>query len=278
MKAARKEESTPKSRYLILLTLIVVSVWLGMGWYASTKDEPGQFGDMFGAANALFSALAFAMLIYTIILQKAELRLQRLELSDTRKELEGQRIQMERQSDQMKKDGFESSFFKVFTVLQDIVSSMRVVNAEYSLAGRECFKDFYNYLSRSYNGSDYYRSDEGVLLRHSEEERVEVAYAYFFNMTQGDLSHYFRTLYNLIKFVDRSDIPDKKFYMNLVRAQLSRYEMVLIFYNCNYSVGEKFKPLVERHALLKNMVTGDLLDASHQAYLAPEALGGITQA
>lgn len=47
----------------------------------------GQFGDMFGGINALFSAFAFAGLIYTVLLQRNELALQRQELQQTREEL-----------------------------------------------------------------------------------------------------------------------------------------------------------------------------------------------
>lgn len=43
----------------------------------------GQFGDMFGALNALFSGLAFAGVIYAVILQRQELELQRLELKSS---------------------------------------------------------------------------------------------------------------------------------------------------------------------------------------------------
>jgi uncharacterized protein (DUF3084 family) len=42
---------------------------------------------MFGATNALFSALAFAGVLYTIHLQREELGLQRQELEQTRLEL-----------------------------------------------------------------------------------------------------------------------------------------------------------------------------------------------
>lgn len=47
----------------------------------------GQFVDMFGALNALFSGLAFAGIIFTIRQQKEELELQREELKMTREEL-----------------------------------------------------------------------------------------------------------------------------------------------------------------------------------------------
>jgi len=50
--------------------------------FTVAKDSTGwterdQFGDMFGALNALFSGLAFGGIIYTIRQQKEELELQR---------------------------------------------------------------------------------------------------------------------------------------------------------------------------------------------------------
>ncbi len=44
-------------------------------------DRAGLFGDSFGVLNSLFSGLAFAGIIITILLQKEELKLQRLELA-----------------------------------------------------------------------------------------------------------------------------------------------------------------------------------------------------
>lgn len=61
-------------------------------------DERGQFGDLFGGLNALFTGLAFAGLIYTILLQRRELELQRGELRLTREEL---RASAEAQADQV---------------------------------------------------------------------------------------------------------------------------------------------------------------------------------
>ncbi len=72
----------------ILVVVFVFSVYFFVvryllpGW-----TESGQFGDMFGGLNALFSGLAFLGVIYAIFLQKEELGLQRKELELTRKEL-----------------------------------------------------------------------------------------------------------------------------------------------------------------------------------------------
>lgn len=72
----------------ILVVILVFTIYFSVvrfllpGW-----TESGQFGDMFGGLNSLFSALAFLGVIYTIFLQREELSLQRKELELAREEL-----------------------------------------------------------------------------------------------------------------------------------------------------------------------------------------------
>jgi septal ring factor EnvC (AmiA/AmiB activator) len=76
---------------LIISSLIVVLIWAisGVAIYYLGKDwsERGTMGDMFGVINALFSGLAFAGLIFTIILQRQEITTNREEIEMNRKEL-----------------------------------------------------------------------------------------------------------------------------------------------------------------------------------------------
>ncbi|MEI6514324.1 MAG: hypothetical protein WCO51_13780 [bacterium] len=71
--------------------VIVFVLWCIAGllsWYfIDDAAKRGQFGDSFGSINALFTGLAFAGVIVTIILQRRELSLQRQELELTRVEL-----------------------------------------------------------------------------------------------------------------------------------------------------------------------------------------------
>jgi hypothetical protein len=80
----------------ILLVIGLVSVivaWLFLPAYILTQhgnnyEKAGAHGDIYGAVNALFTSLAFALLIYTALMQREELSLQRKELELTRTELE----------------------------------------------------------------------------------------------------------------------------------------------------------------------------------------------
>ena len=70
---------------VIFLVWLLFELWIVQRW--PTWILRGQFGDSFGAINALFSGLALAGIILAIFLQKQELELQRHELELTRQEL-----------------------------------------------------------------------------------------------------------------------------------------------------------------------------------------------
>ena len=85
------EENNTKNHILIKLIILVVVIWglsavFIIGILPNWSDR-GTFGDLFGAVNALFSALAFAVLIYTIVLQREEIKQNRQEILLNRKEL-----------------------------------------------------------------------------------------------------------------------------------------------------------------------------------------------
>lgn len=81
----------------IFFWMIIASIFIVCGglfiysrvlinWYGRPADG-ASLGDSYGLANALFSALAFALLIVTAILQRRELELQRKQLKNNNKEL-----------------------------------------------------------------------------------------------------------------------------------------------------------------------------------------------
>ena len=76
---------------IILAVVAIIGIQIAMGFaaYMLLPDwvTRGQFGDMFGVVNTLFSGLAFAGVIYAILLQREDLTLQREELKLTRAEL-----------------------------------------------------------------------------------------------------------------------------------------------------------------------------------------------
>lgn len=92
------------------------------------------------------------------------------------------------------------------------------------------------------------------------ESKFESIYKYVYDKLDTDYGHYFRNLYRIIKIIDNTEFninPIDNFwtkyeYISIVRAQLSDDETKWLFYNCLTDKGrKKFKPLIEKYALLK---------------------------
>jgi len=124
---------------------------------------------------------------------------------------------------------------------------------------RDCFRVWYKRLKQIHFPNSIYPP-----VTNDSLATIQNDYASFYNKNQAEIGHYFRHLYHIIKFVKHSQVPDKRQYTSLVRAQLSSYEQVFLFYNCLSKQGiEKFKPLVEEFSLLENMPQELLLNPSH---------------
>ena len=85
------KENNSKIGLLTKMIVLVLAIWILSTiliiFGLDNWSDRGTFGDLFGAVNALFSGLAFAGLIYTIVLQKKDLELQRSEIALNRAEL-----------------------------------------------------------------------------------------------------------------------------------------------------------------------------------------------
>lgn len=243
-------------------------LWIDNYVYPSTDTESissarGAFGDKFGAINALFSGLAFAGLIATILLQRRE-------LSETRDAFEKQVANVDFQR-------FDSTFFQLIELHNDITDKLSVLGKD----GRQAFAafneqlklsddDFPAYLALSKlerpevrnicnikaipdeclpklleadranildslarvgtrSCDNYLDFDGGMQLR-----KIEVAYTKAAVIHIDSFSHYFRNLYHLLRFIKESNLIDeldKRKYTKILRSQLSEPELLALFYN-----------------------------------------------
>lgn len=92
------------------VSILWVVVTFGVHLLMNDPNKAGLLGDSFGAVNALFSALAFAFIIYSSMLQREELRMQRQELKLQRDELEMTRGELKRSADIQEKSYLANYF------------------------------------------------------------------------------------------------------------------------------------------------------------------------
>lgn len=290
-----KKNKTESNWDLILVssiaTIIILGLWL-LTYYKLkdlTETDRGTFGDMFGSVNAIFSGLALTGIIITILLQRKELKLQREELQETRKEFETQ-------NETLKLQRFENTFFSLLNQHHQIVNAIdfryykkkekdkkplfmarsSIVNTPAEekeivvINGRDVFRYLYNQMSAD--------------MKNNSNNSMEI-YMYHYQKAQTDFGHYFRNLYRMIKIVHetnffyditkatKEEIFDVKYrYTSIIRAQLSDFELLWLFYNCLSDNGiEKFKPFIEEYSLLKNIPKNLIADEKHIEKYNPKA-------
>ncbi|NVK09437.1 MAG: hypothetical protein HWD89_10305 [Tenacibaculum sp.] len=232
-----------------------------------------ELGDYFAGTVASSWSLAGLFFIYVAFIgQKQQLLNQQIEIihsqvevKATRFELQGQKEQLIEQNKTAKFQRFENTFFALLnnhtSMVNDIDIRKKDINSggySVSAQGRDCFKVFYTRFTKECNES----SIKSKLMPISET--VE-CYMKSYHQNQADLGHYFRNLYHTLKLIKEEDIiENKKRYSNLLRAQLSSYELALLFYNCLGEYGrEKFYPLIEDFDFLKNIDRDLLINQDH---------------
>src|SRR5437879_5758711 len=93
MKTRQLEKLFP----ILIVTAVIIWVAVAVSVYYCfpTWEIRAQFGEMFGAVSALFSALAFAGVIYAVILQRQDMELSRQELTAQNQLISAQLVTMQ---------------------------------------------------------------------------------------------------------------------------------------------------------------------------------------
>lgn len=274
------DKYSPITPFIIAL-MFVVAAWFLNLFLLSVRPEfteswiflgdRGSFGDQFGAVNAAFSGLAFCGVVYAVFLQRHEIRIAREEIRQTKKILDKQQDQLELQNLETRKQAFENTFFQLLRLFTDITSQIDLRAGDRITKGKDVFPVFFARIKAKYSDlQDRVRT--GKLPNGADTPKA--AYENFYKDHNSELGHYFRTIYNIVKFIDGSDVKDKKFYSNILRAQLSDAEINLLFHNGLSGYGrEKFKPLIEKYGLLKNFERAAALEPSLLREYAESAYG-----
>lgn len=259
------EPKKPSKSLFIFITVLAIVLWY-TNFLAATNwvvfpillGERGTFGDTFGAVNSLFSGLAFIGLFYAIQMQRYEVSIARQELKITQDIFDEQQRNLSSQNHLIKTQTFENTFFNLLSMFSEITNKIDLSRIENGIQVNTYGKDTFSVFLRRLTNQD---SLKGARIFGGVEYDVfDGAYGDFYKINKNNLGHYFRLLHNLLRFVDKSEIDNKNFYTNILRAQLSDNEVSLIYYNSlsSASLGTT-KPLIERYHMLKYLNENDVI-------------------
>lgn len=248
-----------------------------------TIEELGTFGDSAGFWNAIFSALAMIAVVITLCYQFHK---------DRR---DDQRIAIAQ---------FQDQFFKLLSILSDIVSELRIspndepgfsynipgdagwdmaegnghetpmqAIQEKDITGRACFRYIYHQKPNGRNLGEY------IINNTSSEPNdipSEELYKSLHKIIGENFDHYFRTVYRILKFIDDIDLGNceqkkqdevRNLCADLLRAQLSTFELALIYYNGLYpQFRDTSKRLYEQYCIFDNLDPQILILRSEKEY------------
>ncbi len=250
-------------RWFWITVIFVVFLWISSQILIKINfgaaDGAGEFGDQFGAVNALFSGLGFAGLVFTMLLQHKEIR--------------NNQITANKQNDTMVLQQFESTFFGLIEqnrrILADIKVKKKYVTKDKKnkevVSGLVAVGAINYWVLNSYKLALAGTSDEYELKRKVLSDVWDKVY---YDLV-GAVAHYFINTYHIVKFVDgyngfdmlsarNSDrdlkiINLKRKYVSLFRSMLSHSEMCVLWYNSLGVRGVAFRPYLHNYLLLLNL-------------------------
>jgi hypothetical protein len=205
---------------MVVFVVFVLALWLGnMYWgihefkadeNAGTFEDRGTFGDVFGAVNALFSGLAFAGLIFTILLQRKDLKLQFSELSR-------QADETKRTADQFEKQQQLTSYQLIQSTVNNLID---VKNTHLDKLKFE--------ISDGSSKEIYYGSDAiDMIFRYHGGAPSYVKRL----LSVQVMKQYYRTFFYILQFINDSNIDDvqKKTLIDTLNLQTLDSEINVIY-------------------------------------------------
>jgi hypothetical protein len=229
-----------KFRWQYIIIFIGIIILWSLCWLAVSNSpslngwsERGQFGDMFGAVNALFSGLAFAGIIITILLQREELSLQRSELQLTRSEFS-------QQNETLRSQRFENTFFNLLQSHINLLDNLSITDSENDRAlgsdykatvyrGRDVFQKFVRRLEFFLGEIKF----EGETITNEETDKVEETFHNYANQYHNTINLFIQSLCSLLTFVAKSDLikdEQRMTYVKIVFSNVSQDENTFLYY------------------------------------------------
>jgi len=245
--------------WMVAIPLFLVVFYVVV--YTISGADRGIFGETFGAANALFSGLAFAGIIIALYKQKEEIGEQRTNLNNQKEEMAQQKRLMDEQMKQVYIQKIEGPVFTMLGQYDNIISRIQGRTHEPNKMIIEEGRGYIAYFAK--------------LLKNSETINSKDI--------QFTLANYVNYLYQIFNYIDSAKVltnedkavefDDRHKYCSIVTSFISLNEMLVLKYYINAiteGICPAFKVLADKYALFENIrlsgADGKLYDVSSAFY------------
>jgi hypothetical protein len=256
---------------------VAIAIW---GLWQFKPDELEKLGTFYSGSVAALWSLAALVLIYVAFLgQRVQIDLQQAGLMENRADLDRQRETLGVQQ-------FEGTFFQLLSFHHLVTNALKVRTTVRSKPVAVKVDQITRKRTEHYSGRQVFEpivrklvtaTIRSIEVNPNDPRRAVVtAYDELYPHYANEIGHYLRNLYHLVKYVDSHPEVDRRKYTAIVRAQLSGYETVILFYNGLTDRGSGFFPFIENYALLEHMPFPEYLQRVHLELYSRSAWGNRT--
>jgi len=258
-----------KKRWIAGLFLAVVTMWFACwGIMIQFPVNHGTYGDMFGAVNALFSGLAFAGLICTLIVQMQELKAQREELAATRSELAGQKEIMKKQSSQIDVQNFENGFYQLLKLHYECIASIEVsAGSGNPRTGVDALGFLYQHILSTTKAKMGEVKTTKTFSSSAVRSIANLNVESFLESRRYPYSGYLTSLTSIFSFIDKSNIEDKHKYNKLVLNRMTKMELRGFLILVGFFEDQRLIDIASQHGGIQE-IEPDVIVTSYREYLS----------
>ena len=257
-----EEKKSTIKKYAWGAIILVLILWggsfIGLLLYngfteGSEWTQRGQFGDMFGAVNSLFSGLAFGGVVIAIFLQRKDLKITQEEIELQKEQLKQQNDALQKQIESINKQNFENTFMNM---MSHFTSNILPRYHPYDISGNRLLKGkMFYYVDEIISDINYELPYNDQMQRLSDSvEGIIIKY-------HEDIDIYCDNLLQILIFINESDLLNKLLYVNYFRSQFTKYDLIFLFYLCfSKSANSSLKDFIEKYQLLKKIDPKYIID------------------
>ena len=309
MNGPKMPTSLPSKKIWWVLSIPIIFFFGSIGAYrlqfgsalSGDQETWGQFGDYLGGLiNPVVGLITIVLLILTLTAQRAELAAQRQELALQRKESQRSADALDAQHKAIQLQSFEQTLFKWFDNYRELIQSIESMHTEKAtettpaerktLTGQKALRRITtNIYQFSPDIRQKINQDNYDMIWALDQKTVDDFYDNLKRSASKTLENEhlttttaLRTLYGIFKWIHSNDNPGldverKKMYAGIIRAQLSEYELRLLFINGMGKRGLKFVQYANEFAMFDNMLVANtsLINLLLLATNCPYTLGAF---
>jgi len=249
--------------WILVASLLVSAIPPLVGLYLVKKkdvpfDKLGPFGDFFaGSTVPVLTLVGSIGVIITLRMQRQQLEMQRQELQHSLEEMRETRNEIKEQGRTMALQRFESTFFNMLNLHNDIVKSLSLRDDEKTITGRETFMVLFNRFDTNYK----FQVVKEEVRNKPYIEQLQHVYDIVYKNLEHRFGHYYGNLDRVLNIIDRANLTqeEKNDYIGILRAQLTSFEVTLLLYYGLSNHGQSLLQLMQKYDFLGEIEAGQLI-------------------